>query len=174
MKFKLILFFLCFSIFVYGCSSFTLSNGFTLNDSVVNNLTYYFNQFPFPSKVTLSDGIAYPPAGDYTGSAYIKNVGPTIFEDVDFDNDKDAITILEGWFGGTGTFKFIAVVLNKNGKAINIGTAFLGESININSILFENNIISVEFTFTKINDIVNNNSKKYFTFIDGVFVEITE
>lgn len=174
MKTQLFIVFLCFSILVYGCSSFAVSNKLVVNNSVVNNSTYYFNQFPFPSEVTLSDGIAYPSAGDYTGTAYIKIVGPTIFEDVDFDNDEDAITILEGWFGGAGTFKFIAVVLNSNGKATNIGTIILGDGININSVIYENNVISVDYTFIKINDFVNNNSKKYFTVIDNTFVEIID
>lgn len=142
-----------------SCSFYSDTNQNSIGNQDINNATYYFKQFPFPPEITLSDGIAYPPAGAYTGKAYIKIVEPTVFEDLNFDNQKDAIIILEGWFGGTGVFKFLAVVINVDGEAVNIGTVDLGDEVLINLLSVENKVISINFSFNNSSD----NTIRYFT-----------
>ncbi len=64
--------------------------------------------------------------------------------DLNGDNIDDAAVFLAENSGGSGVFTYVAAVLNKNGEPVNVGTASLGDRINLISVEIENGIIAVD------------------------------
>jgi hypothetical protein len=85
----------------------------------------------------LEDGIHYlppqPPDDPPEGWA-ITLVEPVAFGDVNGDGVEDGVVILNARYGGTGAFKYLAVVVNRDGQPHNVATTFLGDRTVINAI----------------------------------------
>jgi hypothetical protein len=94
-------------------------------------------QIPGEEPFQLENGVYYlppqppdAPPEDWT----ITLVEPVAFGDVDGDGVEDGIVILSARYGGTGAFKYVAVVLNHDGQLYNVASAFLGDRTVVNAI----------------------------------------
>lgn len=65
------------------------------------------------------------------------------YGDLNDDKVEDAVVILAYYGGGSGTFIYLATVLNQEGKAVNVATEFLGDRIGIDFLSIENNQIFI-------------------------------
>lgn len=103
-------------------------------------------------KITLKNGIAYlsiiGKGGEpISGEGYhikIESEEKIAFGDLNNDNIKDAAVILVSRFGGTGSFKELAVVINNNGKPHNINSKSLGDRTVINSVKIKDSKIILD------------------------------
>ena len=68
------------------------------------------------------------------------------YGDLNYDQSLDAIAILAYSSGSSGTFIYLATMLNQEGKAINVATEFLGDRIKIHSLSIENKQIFITFS----------------------------
>ena len=66
------------------------------------------------------------------------------FGDLDNDKREDAVVILTSSGGGTGNFRELAVVLNKDGKPSYLTSKELGDRVIINSVTIKSGIITLD------------------------------
>ncbi len=105
----------------------------------------YQSEFPASGKAKLTDGRyfeAYEP-----GSA--SGVHLTLREhlalaDLNGDGIDDAVVILEASGGGSGTFRYLAAVLNERGQPRHVASALLGDRVRIESLAIEAGQIVVQ------------------------------
>lgn len=108
-----------------------------LSPDALRNATYTVSEVANP--VTLKDGL-------YTDPAVPLNVALTDVQangDLNGDDAADAVVILNTNLGGTADLVDLAVVLNEDGTAKSIATAFLGDSIHVESLAITNQQIVV-------------------------------
>jgi hypothetical protein len=104
---------------------------------------------PFPYEFTLTDGIYLVPDGPYANEAHMQLMEPVAYGDLNQDGADDAAVILEGWFGGTGQFIFLAAVIDQDGGPVNAATVLLGDRIVVNaSSIQDGNIVLDMITHT--------------------------
>ena len=104
-----------------------------LTEAMLKNATY---QGIYQEAVQLSDGTYIGPASD-AGTASkptINFIGPYAFGDLNSDGVEDAAVILAESSGGSGSFVYLAVVLNQQGKPSNVATLLLGDRVQIQSL----------------------------------------
>lgn len=108
-----------------------------LSAAALRNATYTVSEVANP--VTLKDGL-------YTDPAVPLNVALTAVQangDLNGDGAADAVVILSTNLGGTADLIDLAVVLNEDGMAKPLATAFLGDSIHVESLAITNQQIVV-------------------------------
>jgi hypothetical protein len=94
-------------------------------------------QLPGEGSFRLENGIHYLPAESHDTpreSWAIVLVEPVAFGDINGDGVDDGVVILNVRYGGTGSFKHIAVVVNRDGQPRNVATVSLGDRTVINAI----------------------------------------
>ena len=109
------------------------------------NAEYPIDLFPAGS-VKLEDGHFSEPAAP--GSASMNRVfmdDTIVIGDLNGDGQEDAVSILIGSTGGTGSFYYLAASLNQDGHVIPVATTFLGDRIIIDTILIENGNIHITY-----------------------------
>ena len=103
-----------------------------LTEQALNNLEYYGI---YDQAVKLS-------AGEYTGPPFVEggasrpvvNLQTLAIGDLDQDGVSDAGVVLAENSGGSGTFIYLAAVLNENGVPVNTSTILLGDRMKIQSL----------------------------------------
>lgn len=66
------------------------------------------------------------------------------FGDLNNDGIKDAAVVLAWDGGGSGTFYYLAAIVNQEGKPLNVSTVHLGDSVNIKSINISSGTITLD------------------------------
>jgi hypothetical protein len=104
--------------------------------------------------IKLTDGIYYPTptSGESQEDWFIGLSEPIAFGDLNDDGVEDAVVILRSRYGGTGVFKELAIVINRDGKPYNVATRFLGDRVIVNAISIQSGEISVELITHGPND----------------------
>lgn len=65
--------------------------------------------------------------------------------DLNNDGEEDAVSILVGSTGGTGSFYYLAASLNQNGHMVPVDTTFLGDRVIIDSLEILNGKIHIVY-----------------------------
>lgn len=91
--------------------------------------------------------------GRYEGEPFVEGgasrptvsfIDPYAFGDLDGDGVEDAAVLLAENSGGSGTFIYLAAVLNRNGSPQNMATQLLGDRVQVNSMSIEDGEIVVD------------------------------
>ena len=91
--------------------------------------------------------------GRYEGEPFVEGgasrptvtfIEPHAFGHLDGDGVEDAVALLAENSGGSGTFVYLAAVLNRNGNPENVATQLLGDRVQINSLSIEDGEIVVD------------------------------
>jgi heat shock protein HslJ len=108
------------------------------------NATY---QGIYAEPVTLTDG-------SYEGEPFVEGGAsrptvtfietPITYGDVTGDGQAEAVVLLAENSGGSGTFVYLALVVNQDGQPVNVATTLLGDRAQVDSMSVENNQIVVE------------------------------
>ncbi|HEX9014803.1 MAG TPA: hypothetical protein VF960_02240, partial [Chloroflexota bacterium] len=112
-----------------------------LAEEVVRNGKY---ELPGIGSFQLKDGNYQERYGD--GATQVKRVGvvAVAFGDLDGDKVEDAAVVLWANTGGTGTFIYLAPVLNRDGKGEQAGAELLGDRVEIKSLAVVSGRVRVE------------------------------
>jgi hypothetical protein len=114
-----------------------------LTMDVLKNTEY---QGIYPEPVKLTDG-------KYEGEPFVEGgasrpmvtfVEPMALGDLDGDGVDDAAVLLVENSGGSGSFVYLAAILNRGGKPENIATQLLGDRVQVQSLTIESGKIVVE------------------------------
>jgi basic membrane protein A len=126
-----------------GWPIYKIPNVRHLTPDMLGNLSY-------PSEYT-ADGVAPLADGQYEEAAAPGSAATTIqlsdtvaFGDLDADKVDDAAVVLISDTSGTGRFYDVVAVLDRNGKAFPVASAFLGDRIEINGLTIEDGRIVVD------------------------------
>jgi heat shock protein HslJ len=93
--------------------------------------------------------------GRYEGEPFVEGgasrptvtfIDPHAVGDLDGDGVEDAAVLLAENSGGSGTFIYLAAVLNRNGNPQNTATKLLGDRVQVNSLSIEDGEIIVDMT----------------------------
>jgi hypothetical protein len=106
----------------------------SLTLEILKNAEY---QIPGEGPFQLEDGIHYLPPlppDEPPENWTITLVEPVAFGDVNGDGIEDGVVILNAHYGGSGIFKYLAVVVNRDGQPHNVASTFLGDRTVINAI----------------------------------------
>jgi basic membrane protein A len=131
------------SIFT-GWPIYKIANVLRLTPEMLGNLSY-------PSEYT-ADGVAPLTDGQYEEAAAPGSATKTTvqlsdrvaFGDLDADGVDDAAVVLITDPGGSGTFRDLVAVLDRNGRAFPVATTFLGDRIRVNALTIEDGQIVVD------------------------------
>lgn len=93
----------------------------------------------------LQDGYFEQPAAPGSASKTKIQITRKAFGDLNADGAEDAAVILATDSGGSGTFYYLAAVINSEGAAEHVGTEFLGDRVEIESVNISAGSISVSF-----------------------------
>ncbi len=93
----------------------------------------------------LQDGYFEEPAAPGSASKTTIQITSEAFGDLNADGADDAAVILATSSGGSGTFYYLAVAINQEGAAEHVGTEFLGDRVEIESVNISAGVISVSF-----------------------------
>ena len=97
--------------------------------------------------VTLRNGVwegePYAPGGASRPRVTFADMAP-VLHDVDGDGSDEAAVLLAESSGGTGVFTYLAVVACRGDRAVNVGTALLGDRVMIRSLTGRDGAILVE------------------------------
>ena len=105
----------------------------------------YISEWPTGGKAKLTDGTffeAYDP-GSASG-IHLTLREHLVLGDLNGDGIDDAVVILEASGGGSGTFRYVAAVLNAQGQPQHVGSALLGDRVGIESLAIEDGRIVVQ------------------------------
>lgn len=94
----------------------------------------------------LEDGLYYLPeqSQGWSGNWFVRMLNRTVFGDLNDDGVQDAVVVFESQRGGSGLFRELAAVLNRNGQPVNIATAYLGDRVIVNSVQIQDGLILVD------------------------------
>lgn len=94
----------------------------------------------------LVDGIFYrpPPAPEEAPQLYASQLFLSTFGDLNADGNEDAAVILQTKNGGNGDTKELAVVLDQDGKAVNVSTIYIGSMIAVEAVTIQAGIITLK------------------------------
>ena len=125
------------------------NNSIILNNEILKNSAYFIkNSEDLAEKFKLKNGITEIKYGmGVTEKLVVTLIDSWIRQgDLDQDGIEDAVVILAYSGGGSGTFIYLALVLNQQGEAVNVATEFLGDRITIKSLSVEKNQILISWT----------------------------
>jgi hypothetical protein len=131
------------SLLLFGCSKEKVSPGISID--TLKNLEYKIE--------VSSNGIAKLKDGSFSeeaapGSAsktQVKLTENIAFGDLDNNANIDAVVILWASGGGSGSFYYLDVVINKDGNLESINSVFLGDRVKIKNIAIDKGTITVIF-----------------------------
>lgn len=104
-------------------------------------------------KVMLKNGVFEEPSVPGSASKTVVTLDKFVAEgDVNGDGVKDVATTLIVTGGGSGTFTYLAIVLNQNGTAKPVATVAIGDRISVKSVSIQSSEISIAFLTRGPND----------------------
>jgi Tol biopolymer transport system component len=104
----------------------------------------YQNEFITSGKAKLTNGIyKEPTAPGAATQVEIRLSDTVVLTDLNSDGGSDAVVILSAARGGSGTFYYLAVLLNQNGVPLHVASFLLGDRVQIKGMTFENGEIAV-------------------------------
>ncbi len=106
----------------------------------------YQSEFPASGKAKLTDGTFFEPyePGSASGVHVTLMSEHLALADLNGDGIDDAVVILEASGGGSGTFRYLAAVLNERGQPRHVASALLGDRVRIESLAIEAGQIVVQ------------------------------
>ncbi|MGK7897200.1 MAG: hypothetical protein AB4372_27180, partial [Xenococcus sp. (in: cyanobacteria)] len=120
-----------------------------LNNEILKNSIYTIDNTEIePQEFHLKNGRAEFRYGTgATQKIIVQILDPWIrYGDLNDDQSPDAIAILTYDSGGSGTYIYLATMLNQEGQAVNVATEFLGDRIKIHDLSIEDNKIFLTFS----------------------------
>jgi hypothetical protein len=126
-------------VFAAGCTS----QSEPLTEESLKNAAY---KGIYPEALVLT-------AGRYEGEPFVEGgasrpqvtlIEPYAFGDLNGDGMDDAAVLLVENSGGSGSFVYLAAVLNQDGKPVNKATRLLGDRVQIQALRIESGQIRVE------------------------------
>ncbi|HTP07686.1 MAG TPA: hypothetical protein VMP08_05520 [Anaerolineae bacterium] len=87
-----------------------------------------------------------------SGNIHIKIEGQPAFGNLDGDNAIDNVVVLQDWHGGTGRFRSIVAVLNRNGKPFQIASVSLYDRTQVEKVTVEDGDIILNLIVHKPSD----------------------
>ena len=114
-----------------------------LNDDQIKNLTY---QGIYNESVKLTNGQyeGEPIMEDGSSRPTVSLMPLSAYGDLNGDGVEDAAVLLSENSGGSGTFFYLAAVVNQEGEPVNSATTFLGDRVSPESIAILNGEIVIE------------------------------
>lgn len=120
------------------------SNSATLTVDELKN-GEYLSEFTAGGKVKLNDGVYKEKnAPDSSTELIVTLSNKMAFGDLNGDGEEDAAVVLITDPGGSGTFHFLAVVINQNGSPDNVASQLLGDRVKIKNLSIRSGEIAVE------------------------------
>ncbi len=113
-----------------------------LDESTLKNMTYQ-SEWTESGTVELTDGeYRAPAAPDSASEIVVQVVDPIAYGEL--NGQPAAAVVLASSGGGSGTYMDLAAVVEQNGEPVNVATTSLGDRVQINSVVIENNEIVVD------------------------------
>lgn len=106
--------------------------------------TEYLLETTGTGKVPLQDGYYEEPSAPDSAAMIQVRLDQEIFGDINTDGMEDAVVTLIVESGGSGTFTYLAPVLNENGTPKPLPSVFLGDRIVVNTITIQPNTVTVD------------------------------
>ncbi len=105
----------------------------------------YLSEWPTAGKATLTDGTFFEPYEPGAASGvHLTLMEHLALGDLNGDGVDDAAVVLEASGGGSGTFRYLAAVLNERGQPRHVASALLGDRVGIESLAIQDGRIVVE------------------------------
>ena len=112
---------------------------------VLKNAEYYLSDWTTSGKAKLTDGMFFEPYEPGSASGiYLFLSEQVAYGDLNSDGAADAVVILDASGGGSGTFRYLAAVVNKGGQPQHVASALLGDRVRIESLAIQDGRIVVE------------------------------
>jgi heat shock protein HslJ len=113
----------------------------------------YQSEFSASGRVKLNNGTYKEKVVPDSAAELVVTLSDKIaFGDLNGDGEEDAAVILVTDPGGTGTYRYLAVVTNQNGSPENVASQLLGDRIKVKSLSIRSGEISVEMITHGPND----------------------
>ena len=98
----------------------------------------YLSDWPSAGKAKLTDGKFFEPYEPGSASGiYLTLREHVAYGDLNSDGAADAVVILEASGGGSGTFRYVAAVVNEGGQPRHVASALLGDRVRIESLAIQ-------------------------------------
>lgn len=99
----------------------------------------------YPEPVQLTDGLYEGEPFEQGGASWARVifVEPYAFGHLDGDGVEDAAVLLVENSGGSGSFVYLAAVLNQNGEPVNQATTLLGDRVQVEQLTIESGEIHI-------------------------------
>lgn len=104
----------------------------------------YLSDWPTDGKAKLTDGMFFEPYEPGSASGIYLFLSEDIaYGDLNSDGVADAVVILDASGGGSGTFRYLAAVVNEAGQPRHVASALLGDRVRIESLAIQDGRIIV-------------------------------
>lgn len=103
----------------------------------------------------LADGLYYLPqqAQGWSGNWFVRLwMDRVAFGDLDGDGVQDAAAVFESQRGGSGLFRELAVILNRNGAPLNVATLYLGDRVFVDVVRIKDGVIILDMRLHSLYD----------------------
>ncbi len=128
------------------------STGGGVTQESMANATYNV-EGPASGTATLVNGEYREPAAPGSASEIVVTLSPlSILGDLNGDGITDGAAILTVDMGGSGTFYYLAAVVDQNGVPVNVDTVLLGDRVQIQSVAIKDGVITVDMLTAGPND----------------------
>jgi hypothetical protein len=148
-----------------------------LTEEALANATY-LSDYSATGEITLVDGKAEEEIAPGSASKLVVTlVEPTAYGDLDGDGVDDAAVLLASDSGGSGAFIDLHAVLNENGEPVDAASTFLGDRVQVNSLVIEDGLILIEMVTQGPNDPMccpTQQEMRTYQLVGGELVEISD
>ena len=105
----------------------------------------YLSEWPTGGKAKLTDGTFFEPYEPGAASGVRLTLSEHVaFGDLHVDEIPDAAVVLYVSGGGSGTFRYLAAVVNEGGQPRHVASAFLGDRVKVESLAIQDGEIVVQ------------------------------
>ena len=136
---------LFFALFLFQAPSLakSKSSSKTLTVDALKNAVYQ-SEFSASGRVKLNNGIYKEKIVPGSSTDLMVTLSDkAAFGDLDGDGREDAAVILITDPGGSGTFRYLAAVIDQNGSPNNVASQFLGDRVKVKNLSIKSGVISV-------------------------------
>ncbi|MCB0149670.1 MAG: hypothetical protein KDE01_18750, partial [Caldilineaceae bacterium] len=148
-----------------------------LTPDALANATYQ-SDYAANGEITLVDGQAEEEIAPGSASKLVVTlIEPTAFGDLNGDGIDDAAVLLASESGGSGTFIDLHAVLDEDGAPVDAASAFLGDRVQVNSLVIEDGVIVVELVTQGPTDPMccpTQEENRTYELVDGALVELMD